>query len=125
VRWASIAGQPFVFTTWNDDETVREMIDFAKWWLSSEIQIEFAKRVARAGAAASTRCRNTTHRLSSSKPGYPQHAIDVRLQIERRLNQGAVQVEYQRIESRTQRFPPLAKLPFVKYPSSFRQQILL
>ena len=30
VRWANIAGQPFVFTTWNDDETVREMIDFVK-----------------------------------------------------------------------------------------------
>jgi multiple sugar transport system substrate-binding protein len=49
VRWANIAGQPFVFTTWNDDETVREMIDFVKWWLSPEIQIEFAKRGGQSG----------------------------------------------------------------------------
>jgi multiple sugar transport system substrate-binding protein len=44
VRWANIAGQPFVFTTWNDHETIRELIDFVKWWLSEEIQTEFAKR---------------------------------------------------------------------------------
>jgi multiple sugar transport system substrate-binding protein len=49
VRWANIAGQPFVFTTWNDDGTVREMIDFVKWWLSPEIQIEFAKRGGQSG----------------------------------------------------------------------------
>jgi multiple sugar transport system substrate-binding protein len=49
VRWASIAGQPFVFTTWNDEQTVREMLDFVKWWLSEEIQIEFAKRGFQSG----------------------------------------------------------------------------
>jgi multiple sugar transport system substrate-binding protein len=49
VRWANIAGQPFVFTTWNDDETIHEMLDFVKWWLSDEIQIEFAKRGGQSG----------------------------------------------------------------------------
>lgn len=49
VRWANIAGQPFVFTTWNDDETLREMLDFVKWWLSEEMQLEFAKRGFQSG----------------------------------------------------------------------------
>jgi multiple sugar transport system substrate-binding protein len=49
VRWSNIAGQPFVFTTWNDDETVREMLDFVKWWLSDETQIEFARRGFQSG----------------------------------------------------------------------------
>jgi multiple sugar transport system substrate-binding protein len=49
VRWANIAGQPFVFTTWNDDETIREMLDFVKWWLSEETQIEFARRGGQSG----------------------------------------------------------------------------
>jgi multiple sugar transport system substrate-binding protein len=49
VRWANIAGQPFVFTTWNDAVTVREMVDFVKWWLSGETQTEFAKRGFQSG----------------------------------------------------------------------------
>ncbi len=49
VRWANIGGQPFVLTTWNDEETVRELIDFVKWWLSPEIQTEFAKRGGQSG----------------------------------------------------------------------------
>jgi multiple sugar transport system substrate-binding protein len=49
VRWANIAGQPFVFTTWNDDETIREMLDFVKWWLSEETQLEFARRGGQSG----------------------------------------------------------------------------
>jgi multiple sugar transport system substrate-binding protein len=48
-RWANIGGQPFVMTTWNDDETVAEMVDFVKWWLSPEIQTEFAKRGGQSG----------------------------------------------------------------------------
>jgi multiple sugar transport system substrate-binding protein len=49
IRWANIGGQPFVMTTWNDEETVAEMIDFVKWWLSPEIQTEFAKRGGQSG----------------------------------------------------------------------------
>ena len=49
VRWANIAGQPFVFTTWNDDETIREMLDLVKWWLSKETQTAFAKRGFQSG----------------------------------------------------------------------------
>jgi multiple sugar transport system substrate-binding protein len=60
VRWANIASQPFVFTTWNDDETIREMLDFVKWWLSEEIQTEFTKRGGQSG------CRNVY-----ANPKYP------------------------------------------------------
>jgi multiple sugar transport system substrate-binding protein len=49
VRWANIGGQPFVMTTWNDDEMVAEMVDFVKWWLSPEIQTEFARRGGQSG----------------------------------------------------------------------------
>jgi multiple sugar transport system substrate-binding protein len=49
IRWANIGGQPFVMTTWNDDEMVAEMVDFVKWWLSPEIQTEFAKRGGQSG----------------------------------------------------------------------------
>ena len=48
-RWANIGGQPFVMTTWNDDEMVGEMVGFVKWWLSPEIQTEFARRGGQSG----------------------------------------------------------------------------
>ena len=48
-RWANIGGQPFVMTTWNDDEMVGEMVDYVKWWLSPEIQTEFARRGGQSG----------------------------------------------------------------------------
>ena len=48
-RWANIGGQPFVMTTWNDDEMVGEMVDFVKWWLSPEIQTEFGRRGGQSG----------------------------------------------------------------------------
>jgi multiple sugar transport system substrate-binding protein len=48
-RSANIGGQPFAMTTWNDDETVSEMVEFVKWWLSPEIQTEFAKRGGQSG----------------------------------------------------------------------------
>jgi multiple sugar transport system substrate-binding protein len=49
VRWANIGGQPFVITTWNDEEMQHELVDFVKWWLSPEIQTEFAKRGGQSG----------------------------------------------------------------------------
>jgi ABC-type glycerol-3-phosphate transport system substrate-binding protein len=36
-------------TTWNDDEMVAEMVGFVKWWLSPEIQTEFARRGGQSG----------------------------------------------------------------------------
>ena len=48
-RWSNIGGQPFVLTTWNSDEVVKESIDFVKWWLSEEIQIKFAKAGGQSG----------------------------------------------------------------------------
>ncbi len=49
VRWSNIGGQPFVMTTWNSPEVEQEMVDFVKWWLSAEIQHEFAKRGGQSG----------------------------------------------------------------------------
>lgn len=49
VRWSNIGGQPFVLTTWNDDEVIREAIDFVKWWLSKDTQIAFAKAGGQSG----------------------------------------------------------------------------
>lgn len=43
VRWDNIGGQPFVLTTWNDDDVVEESLELVKWWLSPEVQLEFAK----------------------------------------------------------------------------------
>jgi len=43
-RWDNIGGQPFVLTTWNSDEVVKESLDLVKWWLSSETQLQFAKK---------------------------------------------------------------------------------
>jgi multiple sugar transport system substrate-binding protein len=44
VRWNNIGGQPFVLTTWNSEEVTKESLEFCKWWLSSDVQKEFAKR---------------------------------------------------------------------------------
>ena len=43
VKWSVIGGQPFVLMTWNTDEQTKEALDFVKWWLSTPIQIAFAK----------------------------------------------------------------------------------
>ncbi|MGO1119033.1 extracellular solute-binding protein [Rhodovibrionaceae bacterium A322] len=43
IRWDNIGGQPFVLTTWNSDEVIKEALDVVKWWLSDEVQTEFAK----------------------------------------------------------------------------------
>lgn len=49
VRWDNIGGQPFVLTTWNDDLVVKESLEFVKWWLSPEIQVDFAKSGGQSG----------------------------------------------------------------------------
>lgn len=49
VRWSNIGGQPFVLTTWNDDEVVKESLDFVKWWLSSDTQTKFAAAGGQSG----------------------------------------------------------------------------
>ena len=37
-----IGGQPFVLTTWTTPEQTKEAVDFVKWWLSPEMQNQFA-----------------------------------------------------------------------------------
>jgi len=41
-RTSQIGGQPFVLTTWTTDEQIKEAVGFVKWWLSPEIQHQFA-----------------------------------------------------------------------------------
>ena len=48
-RTANIGGQPFVLTTWNSDEVIRESLDFVKWWLSSDVQTMFAQAGGQSG----------------------------------------------------------------------------
>jgi multiple sugar transport system substrate-binding protein len=42
-RFANIGGQPFVLTTWNNDEIIHEALDVVKWWLSTPTQTKFVK----------------------------------------------------------------------------------
>ncbi len=42
IRWSNIGGQPFVMMTWTDDNKLGEAVDFVKWWLSEDIQHQFA-----------------------------------------------------------------------------------
>ncbi|WP_373505338.1 ABC transporter substrate-binding protein [Aestuariivirga sp.] len=42
IRWSNIGGQPFVLTTWTTDAQIKEAMGFVKWWLSPEIQHQFA-----------------------------------------------------------------------------------
>ena len=42
IRWANIGGQPFVHHDLGDDTQVKEAVDFVKWWLSPEVQHQFA-----------------------------------------------------------------------------------
>ncbi|MGP1396022.1 MAG: ABC transporter substrate-binding protein [Inquilinaceae bacterium] len=44
VRWSNIGGQPFVLMTWASDEKIQEAVDFVKWWLSPDIQHQFASQ---------------------------------------------------------------------------------
>ena len=48
-RWANIGGQPFVLTTWNNDEVVHEALDIVKWWLSKDVQVKFVKSGGQSG----------------------------------------------------------------------------
>ncbi len=48
-RWSNIGGQPFVLTTWNNDEVIQEALDLCKWWLSKETQKLFAQRGGQSG----------------------------------------------------------------------------
>ena len=42
VRWSNIGGQPFVIMTWSDDKQIKEIVEFVKWWLSTDTQHAFA-----------------------------------------------------------------------------------
>ena len=48
-RWSNIGGQPFVLTTWNSDEVIKEGLDIVKWWMSKPVQINFVKAGGQSG----------------------------------------------------------------------------
>jgi len=48
-RWANIGGQPFVLTTWNNDEVVHEALDIVKWWLTKPVQLALANAGGQSG----------------------------------------------------------------------------
>ncbi|MBT3534117.1 MAG: extracellular solute-binding protein [Rhodospirillaceae bacterium] len=48
-RWDNIGGQPFVLTTWNSDEVTMEALEIVKWWMSPEVQLDFAKNGGESG----------------------------------------------------------------------------
>jgi multiple sugar transport system substrate-binding protein len=48
-RWANIGGQPFVLTTWNSEDVIKEGLDIVKWWLSKPVQINFVKAGGQSG----------------------------------------------------------------------------
>ncbi len=48
-RTGNIGGQPFVLTTWNSDEVVKEALNVVKWWLNPETQIEAVKNGGQSG----------------------------------------------------------------------------
>lgn len=48
-RWVNIGGQPFVLTTWNSDEVIKEGLDIVKWWLSKPVQVNFVKSGGQSG----------------------------------------------------------------------------
>lgn len=48
-RTGNIGGQPFVLTTWNDEEVVKEALNVVKWWLKPETQKDFAANGGQSG----------------------------------------------------------------------------
>ncbi|MCB1971489.1 MAG: carbohydrate ABC transporter substrate-binding protein [Geminicoccaceae bacterium] len=48
-RTGNIGGQPFVLTTWNSDEVVKEALNVVKWWLKPETQREFVANGGQSG----------------------------------------------------------------------------
>ncbi len=48
-RTGNIGGQPFVLTTWNDDDVVKEALNVVKWWLNPDTQIEFVANGGQSG----------------------------------------------------------------------------
>ena len=48
-RWANIGGQPFVLTTWNNDEVIHEALAIVKWWLAKPVQLALAQAGGQSG----------------------------------------------------------------------------
>ncbi|NJO37565.1 MAG: extracellular solute-binding protein [Rhizobiales bacterium] len=48
-RTANIGGQPFVLTTWNSDEVIKEALNVVKWWLNPATQKTFVANGGQSG----------------------------------------------------------------------------
>jgi multiple sugar transport system substrate-binding protein len=48
-RTGNIGGQPFVLTTWNNDEVIKEALNVVKWWLNPETQKTFVANGGQSG----------------------------------------------------------------------------
>ncbi|MEM7042546.1 MAG: extracellular solute-binding protein [Pseudomonadota bacterium] len=48
-RTGNIGGQPFVLTTWNDEEVIKEALNVVKWWLNPETQKTFVANGGQSG----------------------------------------------------------------------------
>jgi len=48
-RTGNIGGQPFVLTTWNDDEVIKEALNVVKWWLNPDTQKTFVANGGQSG----------------------------------------------------------------------------
>jgi len=48
-RTGNIGGQPFVLTTWNDEEVIKEALNVVKWWLKPETQKTFVANGGQSG----------------------------------------------------------------------------
>ena len=48
-RTANIGGQPFVLTTWNDEDVIKEALNVVKWWLNPETQKTFVANGGQSG----------------------------------------------------------------------------
>ncbi len=65
-RWSNIGGQPFELTTWTTDAQIKEAVEFVKWWLSPDIQHQFAAMAA--SRRSSRSMRSEICRLPSVEP---------------------------------------------------------
>jgi multiple sugar transport system substrate-binding protein len=63
-RYWNVGGQPFVLTTWNNDEVVNEALTFVKWWLSAKTQAAFAN----AGGSVALASINSKPNYNGLKP---------------------------------------------------------
>ena len=69
VRWSNIGGQPFVIMTWSDDKQIKEIVEFVKWWLSTDTQHAFAAAGGQSAIKSATTTRSIWITARGTGPG--------------------------------------------------------